>query len=59
MAGEPLWRISRADLDKLMGTMDVASARLSECLVAARACLHIERGDLPTIIYGLTGSGMI
>ena len=59
MVGEPLWRISRADLDKLMGTMEVASARLSECLFAAGACLHIERGNLPTIHYGLTGSGMI
>lgn len=59
MAGEPLRQISRADLDKLMGTMEVASARLSECVFAARACLHIDRGDLPTIHYGLTGSGMI
>jgi AraC family transcriptional activator of mtrCDE len=42
-----------------MGTMDVASARLSECLFAAGACLHIDRGKLPTIHYGLTGSGII
>jgi AraC family transcriptional activator of mtrCDE len=57
--GDPLWRISRADLDNLMGTMEVASARLSECLLSAGACLHIERGDLPTMYYGLTGSGRI
>ncbi|NLS07416.1 helix-turn-helix transcriptional regulator [Rhizobium sp. P32RR-XVIII] len=39
--------------------MEVASAQLSECLFAAGANLHIEGGDLPTIYYGLTGSGMI
>ena len=59
VVGDPLWRISRADLDKLMETMEVTSARLSECLFAARTGLHIERGDLPTIHYCLTGSGMI
>ncbi|CAN7755941.1 helix-turn-helix transcriptional regulator [Rhizobium sp. LjRoot258] len=42
-----------------MGTMEVASARLSECLFTAGARLYIERGDLPTIYYGLAGSGMI
>jgi AraC family transcriptional activator of mtrCDE len=39
--------------------MEVASARLSECLLAAGACLQIERSDLPTIYYGLAGSGRI
>ncbi|TXH37851.1 MAG: AraC family transcriptional regulator [Rhodospirillaceae bacterium] len=56
---KPLWRISRADLDRLMGTIEVASAQLSECLFAAGAHLHIDRANLPTIYYGLTGSGMI
>jgi AraC family transcriptional regulator, activator of mtrCDE len=42
-----------------METMEGASAPLSECLFAAGDCLHIGRGDLPTIHYGLTGSGMI
>ncbi|MGO7763126.1 helix-turn-helix transcriptional regulator [Rhizobium ruizarguesonis] len=42
-----------------MGTMEVASARLSECAFAAGARLLIEGGDLPTIYYGLAGSGMI
>ncbi|AYG62223.1 helix-turn-helix transcriptional regulator [Rhizobium jaguaris] len=59
MACEPLWRISRADLDKLMGTIEVESARLSECRFAAGARLGIERVDRPTIHYGLTGSGKI
>jgi len=39
--------------------MEVESARLSECRFAAGSRLYIERGDLPTIYYGLTGSGMI
>lgn len=59
MACEPLWRISRADLDKLMATMEVESARLSECLLAAGAYLRIEKGELATVYYGLTGSGAI
>ncbi|MDL2403393.1 helix-turn-helix domain-containing protein [Rhizobium mayense] len=42
-----------------MGTMEVESARLSECLFATGACVHVERGDLPTIHYCLTGSGLI
>jgi AraC family transcriptional activator of mtrCDE len=42
-----------------MGTMDVASVQLSECLFANKACLHIEGTTLPIIHYGLTGSGMI
>lgn len=59
MLGEPLCRISRADLDKLMGTMEVVSAQLSECLFADGARLHIEGGCLPTIHYGLTGTGLM
>src|SRR5947207_2380807 len=59
VVGEPLSRISRVDLDKLMGTMEVASPRLSECLFADSACLHIDSGSLPTIHYGLIGSGII
>ncbi|TXH33892.1 MAG: AraC family transcriptional regulator [Rhodospirillaceae bacterium] len=42
-----------------MGTIEVVSARLSECLFAAGARLRIERANLPTILYGLRGSGMI
>ncbi|MDY0885913.1 helix-turn-helix transcriptional regulator [Dongia soli] len=58
-SSKPLSRISGTDLDRLMGTMEVASAQLSECLFATEARLHIERTNLPTIHYGLTGSGTI
>lgn len=59
MVSEPLLRMSRVDLDKLMATMEVASAQLSECRFADGACLHIEKNSLPTIHYGLSGSGMV
>ena len=59
MIGEPLWRISRVDLDKLMATMEVASAQLSECVLGVGARVHIEKANVPTIHYGLTGSGTI
>lgn len=59
MASEPLWRISRADLDKLMGTLEIASVRLSECLLTTGTRLRINGSDLPTIHYGLTGSGLL
>ncbi|MGO6724621.1 helix-turn-helix domain-containing protein [Rhizobium leguminosarum] len=59
MVDEPLRRISRVDLDKVMVTMDVASARLSECLFAEKTSARFERSSLPTIHYGLTGSGII
>ena len=59
MTGLPLWRISRADLDKLMTTLEVNDVRLSECALAAGTRLEIARGELPTIHYGFAGSGAI
>ncbi len=59
MTGQPLWRISRADLDKLMTTLEVNHVRLSECALAAGARLEIARGEHPTIHYGFAGSGAI
>jgi AraC family transcriptional activator of mtrCDE len=59
MAGEPFWRISRQDLDKLMTTLDVTSVRLSECALAAGAYLAIGRTDASTVHYCLRGAGFI
>ncbi len=59
LLGEPLWRISRVDLDRLMGTVDVASARMSKCAFAAGSRVKVDRVNQPTIFYGLTGSGTI
>jgi AraC family transcriptional activator of mtrCDE len=43
-----------------MGTLEIVSARLSECLFAEATCAsYIERSSLPTIHYGLSGSGTV
>lgn len=59
MAGEPFWRISRQDLDKLMTTLDVTFARLSECVLAVGDPLLFDRAELSTIHYCLRGAGFI
>lgn len=59
MTRQPLWRISRADLDKLMTSLEVNHVRLSECALAAGTRLEIARGEHPTIHYGFAGSGVI
>jgi AraC family transcriptional activator of mtrCDE len=59
VAGNPFWRISRRDLDKLMTTLDVTFVRLSECALAADAHLTIARAAASTIHYCLRGAGFI
>lgn len=59
MAGEPFWRISRQDLNKLMTTLDVTFVRLSECALAAGAFLAVARADASTVHYCLRGAGFI
>lgn len=59
MAGEPFWRISRQDLDKLMTTVDVTFVRLSECALAAGEHLAVARTNASTIHYCLRGAGVI
>ena len=59
MAGEPFWRISRQDLDKLMTTLDVTFVRLSECALAAAAHLSVARTNASTIHCCLRGAGVI
>ena len=59
MAGEPFWRISRQDLDKLMTTLDVTFVRLSECALAAAAHLAVAGTNASTIHYCLRGAGVI
>jgi hypothetical protein len=49
VAGEPFWRISRQDLDKLMTTLDVTFVRLSECALAAAAHLAVPHTNASTI----------
>lgn len=59
MAGEPFWRISRQDLDKLMTTLDVTFVRLSQCVLATGAHLAVACADATTIHYCLRGVGFI
>lgn len=59
MAGDPFWRISRQDLDKLMTTLDITFVRLSECALAAGAHLAVARAEASTIHYCLRGAGFI
>lgn len=59
MAGEPFWRISRQDLDKLMSTLDVTFVSLSECALAADAHLAVACTDASTVHYCLRGAGFI
>jgi AraC family transcriptional activator of mtrCDE len=59
VTNEPLWRISRLDLDKLMTTLEVHSVKLSGCTLAAGAELGVARENVPTIHYALEGSGCI
>jgi len=42
-----------------MGTLEIGSARLSACLFAEETCTYFERSSLPTIHYGMGGSGSI
>jgi AraC family transcriptional activator of mtrCDE len=59
VTGKPLWRISRADLNKLMMTLEVNRVRLTECTLTAGARLEIARAEHPTIHYGFAGLGAI
>jgi AraC family transcriptional regulator, activator of mtrCDE len=56
---QPIWRISRADLDKLMTTLEVNHVRLSACALAAGTRVEFAGGEHPTIHYGFAGSGVI
>lgn len=59
MTGQPLRRISRSDLDKLMTLLEINHVRLSECALTAGTQLEIARSEHPTIHYGFAGSGVI
>lgn len=59
MTGQPLRRISRSDLDKLMTSLEVNHVKLSECALTAGTQLEIARSEHPTIHYGFAGSGVI
>jgi hypothetical protein len=55
--GQPILRISRADLDNLMTTLDVSFVKLAECLVSPGWRLVLSHTDAPGIHYSLSGTG--
>jgi AraC family transcriptional activator of mtrCDE len=59
MTKQLILRISPADLDHLMTTLDVKFVALSECLVSAGHRLEMVAAPAPGIHYNLTGTGRI
>ena len=55
----PSLRISPADLDSLMSSLDVKFVALSECLVSAGHRLELGGAPAPGIHYNLVGTGKI
>ena len=59
MNGFPAVKISPADLDSLMTTLEVHFLRLAECLVSKGWRLDIAGTDAPGIHYNVSGVGML
>lgn len=59
MSGDPLLRISPADLDSLMSTLEVEVLALSECLVSPGYRLELGGNRASGIHYNLSGCGRI
>lgn len=57
MDSKPILRISAADLDNLMMTLDVNFLKLAECLVSPGWRLAMPASDTPGVHYNLRGSG--
>jgi AraC family transcriptional activator of mtrCDE len=57
VTGQPILRISRADLDNLMTTLEVSFVKLAECLVSSGWRLVLAHTDAPGIHYTLSGAG--
>src|ERR1044072_3315354 len=55
--GQPIARISRADLNALLTALEVDFVKLSECLVSPGWQLQLPRPDAPGIHYNLGGRG--
>lgn len=59
MTGKPISRISRADLDNLMTSLEIGFVRLTECLVSPGCRLALAGSDAPGIHYNLGGAGRL
>src|ERR1700744_5185600 len=59
LIGQPVLRISAADLDNLMSALEVRFVALSECLVSAGHLLELGGIHAPGIHYNVAGKGRI
>jgi AraC family transcriptional activator of mtrCDE len=59
MINEPAVRISPADLNRLMTSLEVKFVALTECLVSAGYCLELDGARAPALHYNITGRGRI
>ncbi len=57
MSCQPMWRISRPDLEGLLSALTVNCVRLTECAVTSRSQLSLPAVDLTAIHYNLEGLG--
>ena len=59
MSEQPVSRISPADLDILMSTLEVQFLMLSKCLVSKGYALQLGKTPAPGIHYNLSGHGFL
>ncbi|MEJ8839913.1 AraC family transcriptional regulator [Ramlibacter sp. AN1133] len=57
MNERPMLRISSADLENLLGTLEVSFVKLTECLVSRGYSLELSGANAPGIHYNLAGVG--
>jgi AraC family transcriptional regulator, activator of mtrCDE len=54
---QPMWRISRSDLEGLLDVLAVNSVKLTGCVVTSLSPLTVSPADMPSIYYNLEGAG--
>ncbi len=57
MTCQPMWRISRSDLEGLLSALTVNSVKLTESVVTPHSQLSLSPVDMPAIHYNLEGAG--
>jgi Cupin len=57
MSCQPMWRISRSDLEGLLSALTVNSVKLTGSVVTSLSPLAVSPADMPSIYYNLEGAG--
>ncbi len=57
MSCQPMWRISRSDLEGLLSALTVNSVKLTGSVVTSLSPLTVSPADMPSIYYNLEGAG--